>query len=288
MNINCCDTLNRVDAHSGIENIPLDVIQEIFFSYLNFKEVYGCSQVNKKWNKISLEPIISKKIIYDGHCFNPSHWNQYFGSGTIAPDEMRKAFEQLPIDIHARIKKPCPVFNGFRIIDTHMLVWIPEAINKELVNVNTIVKLLKQNPKYSEYKFGISEIDKEVLIEEGDKPIKSGWVLMTTKILPFIEDGCYNDDLARVEKLNINNEIGYRVPKIAEAMICISTGSLKLNKPLFSTESNTSRRIYIQCFEVVQEGLVFIGNFFSNGLCIHRYYYKSSVLGVAAFKNLIK
>lgn len=286
MNINCCDAVSRVVAHLEIDHVPVDVIQEIFFSYLNFKDVNSCSRVNVKWNKITLEPIISKKMIYDRHCFNPSNWNQFFGSGTIAPDEMRKAFEQLPIDIHARLKKPCPAFEGCKIIDTHMLVWIPEAINKELVNINTVAKLLKQNPKYSDYKLGISEIDKEVLTEEGDRPIKSGWVLMTTKILPYIEDGNCSDDLEQVERLEYNKDTGYRVPKIAEAMICISAGSLKLNKPLFSIEPNTSRRIYIQCLEVVQEGLVFIGNFFSSGLCIHRYYYKSSVLGVAAFKNL--
>ena len=52
--------------------LPNEIWKDIFLKG-NFKDLRTCSLVDKKWNQLTNDPTLVKKMIYEGCCFNPSH-----------------------------------------------------------------------------------------------------------------------------------------------------------------------------------------------------------------------
>ena len=259
------NTLSNQLATSN-EPLPLSLglpneVCKVIFSDVNFKELRNCSLVDKKWNKLTNDPMLVKKMIYEGFCFNPSHWNEFCGAGTVSNDEIAKAYASLPKDIFKILKSD---YNGKKVIDTHMLVWIPESIKGKSVTIDNFGALLKEQPEFSHNPTGYGYIWNSNVQQEGSNPIKSGWKLMTNDVIPGSRNKKMAEQLILVESLNKNGQTGYRVPKTAEAIICIAAEYLRSKKRLFSDEPTT----YTRCQENVQGYQVVVGGFDPSGLFV--------------------
>ena len=281
------NTLRDQSTNSN-EPLPLplwlpDEIWKVIFSEANFKELRNCSLVDKKWNQLTNDPMLVKKMIYEEYCFNPSHWNEFCGVGTVLDDEIAKAYASLPKDIREILKSD---YNGQKVIDTHMLVWIPETIKGKPVTIDNFGALLKAKPEFCYNATGYRVIWDEIVQQEGSKLVKSGWVLMTTDVISGSRNKSLAEQKLLVESLNKNGQTGYRVPKIAEAIICINAQYLRSKeskKRLFSTEPWT----YTRCQENVQGFQTIVGRFAPSGLYVYvtRNYSDGDDIGVAGLRE---
>ena len=239
-------------------------VWKVIFSGANFKELRNCSLVDKKWNQLTNDPMLVKKMIYEEYCFNPSHWNEFCGVGTVLDDEIAKAYASLPKDIREILKSD---YNGQKVIDTHMLVWIPETIKGKPITIDNFGALLKAKPEFCYNATGYRVIWDEIVQQEGSKLVKSGWVLMTTDVISGSRKKSFAEQKLLVESLNKNGQTGYRVPKTAEAIICIAAQYLRSKeskKRLFSDEPWT----FTRCQENVQGLQTMVGGFAPSGLSV--------------------
>lgn len=266
-------------------NICLPNLQEgiwkNIFSKLDFKSLYQCSLVSHEYNQLVHNPILTKQMIYEGFSFNPLHWNQVFGKGTVSCLEPEKAFRLLPADIDEILKKPCPIYAQKRIIDTHMLVWIPENIKNKNLTIKSFGKLLKQKLEFYENKAGYRIIWKEVLQQETFE-IRSGWVLMTKDIIPGSENQSYERVQEMLLNINQSNKMDYRLPKTIEAIVCIMTHYFRTKKRLFSMGPFS----YLLCHENINSVQAVVGGFMPNGLFVFCNYGHNTNLSIAALHNL--
>lgn len=225
----------------SFKGLPNEIWKEIFLEG-NIKDI---RKIDKAWNKVANDLMSTKKMIFEEFCFNPSHWNKFCGADTVSPDEIAKAYALLPDNINEILKSDCPAFPDKKIIDTHMLVWIPETINGKPVTTQNFGLLLKNKINYDYLgRLNIQE------------PLKSGWVLMTTDVVPGSRNQYYTNQKILVENLNKNGQTGYRIPKTAEAIICIAAEYLRSKKLLFGRET------YTHCQEMDGYGYqVTLGNF---------------------------
>ena len=276
------NTSSAQSANSA-EPLPLSLglpneIFKVIFSDVNFKELRNCSLVDKKWNQVTNDPMLVKKTIYEGFCFNPSHWNEFCGAGTVSHDEIAKAYASLPKDILEILKND---YNGKKVIDTHMLVWIPETIKGKPLTIDTFGALLKEKQEFSNSATGYGYIPNSIIQQEGNKPIKCGWVLMTTDVIPGSRNKSFADQELLVESLNKNGQTGYRVPKMAEAIVCIAAEYLRSKKRLFSNDPST----YTRCQENVQGFQIIVGYFKEYGLDVDKNHDDDDDIGVAALRE---
>ena len=259
---------------------PNEIWKDIFLKS-NFKDLGNCSLVDKKWNQLTNDPMLVKKMIYEGFCFNPSHWNEFCGAGTVSDDEIAKAYALLPTNFDEILKIDCPAFPGYKVIDTHMLVWIPETIKGKPVTIDNFGLLLKEQQEFSRRPTGYGHIFNPIAQQEGGKSIKSGWVLMTTDVIPDSRNKRFFEQLILLENLNKNGQTGYRVPKIAEAIICIAAEYLRSKKRLFSDEPLT----YTRFEDRVRGYQVIVGGFTPSGLRVDLILNNDEQFGIAALRE---
>ena len=167
-------------------------------------------------------------------------------------------------------------------MDTHILVWIPETIKGKPVTIDNFGELLIKlpySPKAYQY------IDNGIVRQEGSNPIKSGWVLMTTDVISGSRNKSFADQELWVESLNKNGQTGYRVLKIAEAIVCIVAEYLRSKestKRLFSNDPFT----YTRCQENVEGYQVGVGGFARCGLLVRTCSFDEVSPGVAGLRDL--
>lgn len=282
--------IQPVKLPSPLLNLLDDLWKLIFFQLteLNFKNLRLCSLVDKKWKQMTNDPMLTKKMIYEGFCFNPSSWNKFCspwakirGKQTVSRDEIERAYELLPNLIDKILKSDCPAFKDKRIIDTHMLVWIPEKIKGQPVTIKNFEKLLEERIEFSNY--GIRCFRDEIINQEGDKIIKSGWVLMTTYIIPDSRNKSYIEQKNRVEGFTIDGKTGFHVPKIGEAIVCICAEYFRTKKRLFEVGTYTRCEETTKSVNEVWQSIV--GCFDDTGLSISLNICDCDIVGIAALKR---
>lgn len=255
-------SISKILFGKCVNNTPLpyhDDIWKVIFSKFHFKDLQKCSSVSKEFYKMANEPFFSKEIVYDELCFNPSHWNEFCGEGTISNEEIKKAFKLLPKNINEILKSPCRVFPDKKIMDNHMLVWIPEFICGGKLTINKFEKMIK--PKLEIFNNYVDVWDESVE-KDGYASITSGWVLMTKEVLPFSFNKSYAEQQEVIADLNQCFQTEYRVPKVGEVIICIVANYLRTEKRLFDKEACS----YIRCHEEIDGYHVCVGCFDSSSL----------------------
>lgn len=279
--------IQPVKLPSPLLNLLDDIWKLIFFQLteMNFKNLWKCSQVDRKWKDLTNDPMLTKKMIYEGFCFNPSSWNNYCslwakirGKETVSRDEIEKAYELLPNNIDKILKSNCPAFEDKRIIDTHMLVWIPKKIKGQPVTINNFEKLLEERLEFSKY--GIRCFRDEIIHQEGDKIIKSGWALMTTYVIPDSRNKSYIEQKNRVEGFTVDGKKDFHVPKIGEAIVCICAEYFRTKKRLFEFGTYTRCEETTESINKVWQSIV--GFFDDNGIAISLNLTDCDIVGVAA------
>ena len=237
--------------------LVLDVVLKIFQDF-NIKEVGGFSFVSKNWK--DLTEALFKKLIYEKLCFKPADWNLSFKSEVVKISDIGKIFQSLPENIKEILTRPCPFFKEKRVMETHMLVWIPASINGQPVTIRNFGILLKDRLEFSKNDTGYGFIWDSLLNIEGDKPIPSGFVLMTKENLPNSANKEFFDQKQMIDDYNIINGTNYKIPKVGEAIICILAEYLKSGMRLFSDNQMT------RCSQNVNCLIMSVGGFSTNGI----------------------
>lgn len=262
--------------------LPTDSVGEIF-QRLDMRDLGQCSKVNMAWNKLATNPILTKNAIYQSVAINPKFWNEIFGKDTISEDEAERAYYLLPLNIAEILKTFSIAFPDKRIINSHLLVWIPKKTKGKLLTINNFGALLKEKEEFSENVDGYHYIWKSIRKDEGEKIVDYGWILMAKDLLPGSRNLFYVDQKKLAEALNKDIHTAWRVPKLAEAIICSYAEYFKSGNFLF----NKNPLSYTRCIENVREGQTFVGGFEEEGLDIHNFnFYAHLNIGVASVWKL--
>ena len=146
-----------------------------------------------------------------------SVWNLYFGKVGKEP--------VLPDDLEATLDLQCPFWNGRQIRDTHMLVLIPSHVAGQLLTLDYLGKLIKQQCQGVGSKKNNLNYWENVRAAIGNKniiktkdPDTSYWVLMTRWPIPGTRWKKSEDQRELVGKASLTG-LPYEVPSALEALI---------------------------------------------------------------------
>lgn len=245
-----------------------DVLKKIFME-LDFRKMSFCGLVCKEWNQVVNNHALIKENIFQNFSFGPLHWNEFYGADTISNEEMEAARCLLKPHIFEILKSTCPAFPKKRIMETHMLVWIPEKIKGKVLTILNFGEL--QIYQY---------IWNKILEEVAELTVESGWVLISTNILPDSMNKSYDDQQSYVECFNRNGNVSWRVPRLAEAVVCISAKYLKMG-----ITSNYEDH-YTRSQERVGDFQLLVGDFNADGLYIGSGNSKCNFIGVNSYSNV--
>ncbi len=240
-----CKRMRSEDFYDTFQStiLPQDVLK-LIFAELNFKKLVSISLVCREWNQLANDPLLQKEIAWKLG-FTPLHWNKFCGEGTVVDEEIEKAYQLLPNDIGEILKKPCPAFEGKRLLETHLLIWIPENICGEALSHSSFKKLLEQNPEFPKYCEGFVYEEDFIVQPSISRLVKSRFVLISNNILPNSQKKDYTFQKKIVKSFNINNESGWRVPKLIETLVCIFAEYLRSGTRLYLNRSTP----FIRCQE---------------------------------------
>jgi len=245
------EDINYTQENSFL-NTPPEVIITIF-SLLNSREVGSCSFVSREWKKISNSLIDRQRDKLFEIVFSPVDWNTYFGEGTIGLEEIKEARKSLPLCIDAI---SCPICPRNKMIDTFVFTYFPKNITIKKYGELLKNKLLN----ISGYELIWSRIEQEL----GEIPIiKHGWKAMSSEWLPHSSGKRFITQQEKINKLNKKGIKNFKVPKVLEAIICISTAHFKQNKTMFTlyfTRCHENIDDYQLTVKLRQNGLVVTAN----------------------------
>jgi hypothetical protein len=181
------------------------------------------------------------------------------------------------------LASPCPFWPGKTVRETHLLVLIPETIDKIVDGEREIIPLTLENLdkliKSTEESEGVGyEFIPDLVIEESEYwPVEnSHWVLMTKHILPGSENMSYDNQKQMVESA------GYVVPNILEAATAILLQYVCSKLRYFSDDPWT----YTRCAEEIYCTPLIIGGFTKNGLLININDFDDKHFGIAGLLKL--
>jgi hypothetical protein len=206
--------------------------------------------------------------------FGAAEWKEFMGAdiGVEPP---------LPAVIGHILAEACPFStDGKTVAETHLLMLIPETINGEPLNLNTLGKLFKAKFPTVGDDTGYGHIGPEILATVKNHG-KSRWVLMTRDVIEGSRNKAFAEQQALVAKKGHNK---YEVPALLDATACIlleyarSMGQTRL----YSDEPWT----YTRCQENIDGYELIVGGFASAGLCVDsRNCFDRDNLGVAATRK---
>lgn len=253
--------------------IPLEMVVDHIFSYLNLHELGVSRSVSKIWYQYASTPVLWKSIIYRKIAFNSENWAQW-DADLVKDVDMTKEMFSLPNNIAEELRRSA--FPGKNIRETHVLVRMPKGL--------TIKKLGELAKKYfPENIDGYKYIWSSIIDELGDKPAdESVWLLMTKDVLPGSRNKSYTQQKNIVAKLAETTRVPYQVPTVLEAATCILAEYSRSGNRLFSESPWT----YTRCQENFLGYQVIVGGFAPSGLCvINPYGYDYDNIGVAALRK---
>jgi len=148
--------------------------------------------------------------------FGKTQWARYFGDIGVEPP--------LPSDIVEILTGPCPIWSDQKVLDTHLLVLVPEKVNGQPFCIDLLETLVK-SPKGGGSSTGIDRAHSWAgpLQEYGLEPTRaSHWILLPKQVLPGSTDKDYRDQVQYVKDLNRRTGVTYKVAHLLDAM----TGAL--------------------------------------------------------------
>lgn len=229
----------------------------VAFSYLNLTELGDCRLLSKQYKTLVCKEGFLFKI-YADRAFGKKKWSRFFG--TIGEEPA------LPKNIHSIMQADCPIWEGKKVIETHMLALIPKSVNKQLLTINSLGALVK-TPKEG-LPTCYDRTWEELFEEFGNQPVdKTHWVLMTTDVLPgskLGEDPSSSPEqrAALAASYSERAQIEYLLPKVIEAAVCIFTKYFSSGKRVFSDTPWT----YTYCQEMIDGYQPVVGGFAQRGL----------------------
>jgi hypothetical protein len=261
-----------------------DICKEILRFSSSSYEIRAVCLVSKKWKVLGRQvtPFIQadeKARIYQTVAFSKLKWNLHFGEGTVEEDD----FSSLPQDIGSILSRPCKGFPGNRVIDSHMLVYLPRSINTPNAEgilerlpftLNNLERLMES--KLDNFFPGFRIDWNGIVVLYGNRSLTDrGWVLMMKDVIPGSRGSSYSDQVEMVENIALRSGLPYQVPSLLEAAACIYMWYVNSEERLFSRDHEPWT--YTSCEEVFFGCSVIVGSFSPTGLnivapsCSHEY-----------------
>ena len=253
------DWLNVSQTHEiRLQDVPPDPkFKDIG---LLIKAVNQCPQANE---------MLSSLIDSYPVAFGQAQWNIYFGGVGVEPP--------LPANIKEILASPCPIWPEKRIVETHMLVLIPQTVNGLPLTLNSLEELIKR-PKEG---FPTQYQDSRMGGHENTPSKASHWVLMTRDIIPGSRGKNYADQQRMIASVGGEAHDSYQVPTLIEATVCILMEHVRSGTRLFSPST------YTRCEEKFFSGSyqMVVGGFAPAGLYVYNFFYDDDFIGVAALRK---
>lgn len=276
------DQMTEARLFASADPIP-DEIGSKILSYLNLKELSNCRLVNREWKRLASDGVLQKDAILREIAFGKEQWERYFGDIGEEP--------ALPANIYEILKSPCPIIDGKKVGETHMLVLIPETVNGKPLTLNYLGELVK-SPKQGNATGYYNFIWDKIIKKHWDMPNeKSHWVLMTKDVLPGSECMGYKAHLKLVLNLRQKAQADYQVPKALDAatcifMKCVSSGerlySKKQSCPYTRCQENVESEYLVRRWANRETDQLVVGSFGPNGLRVGDDGDRVGYIGVAA------
>ena len=192
--------------------------------------------------------------------FNKAKWEKYFGDVGVEPP--------LPKDIVEILKSPCPYWEGKRVLETHILVLIPQTVNGRPLTLNRLQEFI-QSPKGGGHRAQYDCYYSEMQREMGNKSLSSSyWALMTKDVVPNSRNKTYAEQQALIKR-----------PYVAPGGLEIATGILMHHVQTGERLYSDSLYNYTRCQEKLSNGCrVVVGSFGSSGLHVSFLYFDENRL----------
>jgi hypothetical protein len=261
----------RVVPWDSIDRLPPEVLKNIL---KHVPMVGKALVVSPQFNAVAKVAMLEKAQGALSNAFGAAAWKEFMGAdvGEEPP---------LPADILEILAAPCRfAADGRLVADTHLLTLIPETINGQPLNINTLGKLFKAIFPNVGDDTGYSNILNEIqaaAVNHG----KSCWVLMTRNYIKGSGNKTFAEQQALVAKRGQNK---YEVPLALEAVACIllEFARTKGVTRLFNSECLTNTR----CQERTESGSLVVGDFSPAGLAVSHDSYGEDDIPIAALRNL--
>lgn len=261
--------------------LPAVIIQQAF-SYLKLTELGDCRLLSKQCRSLVTDEAFLART-YAQQAFGKRKWAIYYG------DVGEEPF--LPKNIHTIMQAACPIWNGKKVVQTHMLLLVPKNIDEKPVTLKSLGELVRAPKRGNPTRF--SYIQGEVYRALADQPVdKTHWVLMTKDTVP----GCGHSEAeenASIANCSQKAQVEYVLPKVLEVsmgifMKYVSTGEdLYKDHPWTRCEEIIPYKIRSDSEETVACSLSVggfeIGQY--HGLKVNRYL-NSGTWGVVVLRKL--
>lgn len=193
-------------------------VRQHLYSFLDTDSLSKCLSVAKSWRNVT-----NLKKIKTEFCqkiaIGKRAWDEIGDIGSVPP---------LPNHIYDILQRPCPFFLKKKIVETHMLVLIPETINGKDYNLNVFESF---DDKYlnETYRINIrNRVEDLVLKDIGNQTKKSHWVLISREAIfsskKGYEIGMYslfsNEIKAFIEEYQKKSGLKYEVPGALDVATC--------------------------------------------------------------------
>ncbi len=248
------------------EVIPSAVTVYHIFSYLDLHNLGVSERVSKKWNTVARTPILRQKAIYREIAFNSKHWAQW-DDEIVRDVDFTQEHLSLPENIEEELRRSYKAFPGKRIVETHVLVRIPQGL--------TIKKLEACARKYLAMNDGgRREAWPTIGLDEPtDEP---AWLLITAAEINGTKGESYAKQKDIIAALARKAQVPYEVPTTLEAIAAILATYLRSKKRLFADDPWS----YTRCQESIQGYQVIVGGFSPVGFRVN--FAEFDTVGVAA------
>lgn len=187
----------------------------------------------------------------------------------------------LPKALLEALNKPCPIAkNGSKMIDTHVILWMPPKLNGESITVDNLEKMAKSDA------FGENIVGYQFIYEpiRGDadinEPLESGyWVAL------YKQPVAGGTSFADQKKYIAVNCPGYEAPKAREVIACSvmqygCSGDKK--ERILGRENDVC---YSRCEEQIDGRQVVVGSLASSGLIVGIKYADDDRVGVCSVRR---
>jgi hypothetical protein len=189
----------------------------------------------------------------------------------------------LPKALLEALNEPCPIAkDGSKMIDTHVILWMPPTLNGEPVSVNTLERMATADA-FGENKIGyeycLDSIRADAVINQ---PLERGyWLALYKK--PVADSTSFE----MKEQYIKDNCPGYEVPKVREviASCVMQYGCSGDQKERILARENGA--CYCICDEPLGPVSVWVGSFALSGLKVDFCIEGSDIVGVCPVKRFI-
>jgi hypothetical protein len=254
-----------------ISKLPDEVLAKILEG-ADFTTLGNALLTSKAFNKAATKVITERASDVSLIAFGAAEWKEYMDAdiGVEPP---------LPADIWDILAEACPFStDGKTVAKTHLLMLIPETINGQPFNFNTLGKLFKAKfpdaGSDSGYGYIMGQIQ-NTAVNYG----KSSWVLMTRDVIEGSRVKTFAEQQALVAEKGDNK---YEVPAVLDAATCIF---LEYARSMGQTGNWPST--FTRCQENINDKKLVIGGFTNVGLGV--LYFTDTpvdIIGVVAMRKL--